>query len=216
MKYYILILYQSKKEENPDVEQGFSRFQPTVRKIIIGCFTVMFLTLIGLIVMMFFLHNIVLYVSGILIFAIAFLIAFVIDHNDQKNNMNRYVDSHKQKIDILYGLLSSEFQINTREKIEDLINMYQAYIDKKAKEEEKRNKFILKISYAFAGVLSFLFVNMEAIGLNLAGWFYLLILLSLCIGCAGICIYSSTFFDTLKKKYEIMIEDLKDLLLIKF
>ena len=36
------------------------------------------------------------------------------------------------------------------------------------------------------------------------------------VAAAGIWIYSYTFFDTLKRKYELMIKDLKDLLLLKY
>ena len=216
MEYYILKLYQNEKEKNPNVEQGFSRFQPKIQRIVISCLIVVFLSCIGMIATMFLFPHIVIYLIEILLCSSALFFLFMIDNNDQKTNIELYVDSHKQKIDILYNLLSTEFQINTREKVEELIDIYQNYIDKRNKEEVARNKIIVTILSVFAGVLSISFVNMEIIGLDFASWLYIAVFLLVLVGCAGIWIYSYTFFDSLKKKYEIMIKDLKDLLLIKY
>ena len=37
MEYYILKLYQREKEKNVNVEQGFNRFAPKTKRVIIGC-----------------------------------------------------------------------------------------------------------------------------------------------------------------------------------
>lgn len=37
MEYYILKLYQEEKKKCPDVEQGFDRFEPKVKRIVITC-----------------------------------------------------------------------------------------------------------------------------------------------------------------------------------
>lgn len=37
MEYYILKCYQESKNECPDVEQGFDRFEPKIKKIVIAC-----------------------------------------------------------------------------------------------------------------------------------------------------------------------------------
>ena len=216
MEYYILKLYQNEKEKNANIEQGFSRFQPKIQRIVISCLIVVFLSCIGMIATMFLFPNIVIYLLEILVCTVALSILFKIDNNDQKKNIGLYVDSYKQKIDILFNLLSVDFQINTREKVEELINIYQNYIDKRNKEEGVRNKIILTIFTSFASVLSISFVNMEIIGWDFASWFYMAALLLILVSCAGIWIYAYTFFDSLKKKYEIMIKDLKDLLLMKY
>lgn len=216
MEYYILKLYQSEKEKNPNVEQGFSRFQPKIKRIIISCLIIVFLSCFGMIATMFLFPHIVIYLLQILVCTIALFILFMIDNNDQKTNIDLYVDSHKQKIDILFNLLSTEFQINTKEKVEALIYIYQNYIDKRNKEEETRNKIILTIFSSFAGVLSISLVNMETIGLDFTSWLYIAVFLLILVGCAGIWIYSYSLFDSLKKKYEIMIKDLNDLLIMKY
>lgn len=46
--------------------------------------------------------------------------------------MNNLIQSHNKKIELLDNILKkNEFQINTKEKIENLICIYQDYIDKK-------------------------------------------------------------------------------------
>ena len=102
------------------------------------------------------------------------------------------------------------------EKIEELMNIYQEYIDKETSKEKKRNRIILTIFSAFAGVLTISFENMGVIGIDFTNWLYVATFLLVFVATAGIWIYSYTFFDTLKRKYELMIKDLKDLLLLKY
>lgn len=103
-----------------------------------------------------------------------------------------------------------------KEKIEELMNIYQEYIDKETSKEKKRNSIILTIFSAFAGVLTISFENMGVIGIDFTNWLYVATFLLVFVAAAGIWIYSYTFFDTLKRKYELMIKDLKDLLLLKY
>lgn len=138
------------------------------------------------------------------------------NNKDQRNHMDKYVDSHKKKIEVLDEVLESKFQINNKEKIEELMNIYQEYIDKETSKEKKRNSIILTIFSAFAGVLTISFENMGVIGIDFTNWLYVATFLLVFVAAAGIWIYSYTFFDTLKRKYELMIKDLKDLLLLKY
>lgn len=62
--------------------------------------------------------------------------------------MDKYVDSHKKKLEILEGVLVTEFGIKTEEKLNELINIYQEYVDKKNEEEKRRNGIILGYSLA--------------------------------------------------------------------
>lgn len=144
------------------------------------------------------------------------VILISVDNKDQRNHMDKYVDSHKKKIEILDEVLESKFQINNKEKIEELMNIYQEYIDKETSKEKKRNSIILTIFSAFAGVLTISFENMGVIGIDFTNWLYVATFLLVFIAAAGIWIYSYTFFDTLKRKYELMIKDLKELLLLKY
>ena len=141
------------------------------------------------------------------------VILISVDNKDQRNHMDKYVDSHKKKIEVLDEVLQSKFQINNKEKIEELMNIYQEYIDKETSKEKKRNSIILTIFSAFAGVLTISFENMGVIGIDFTNWLYVATFLLVFVAAAGIWIYSYTFFDTLKRKYELMI---KDLLLLKY
>ena len=147
---------------------------------------------------------------------IVMVILISVDNKDQRNHMDKYVDSHKKKIEVLDEVLQSKFQINNKEKIEELMNIYQEYIDKETSKEKKRNSIILTIFSAFAGVLTISFENMGVIGIDFTNWLYVATFLLVFVAAAGIWIYSYTFFDTLKRKYELMIKDLKELLLLKY
>lgn len=133
-----------------------------------------------------------------------------------KKNIWIYIDTYSKKIDILYNLLSVKFKIDSREKIEELINIYQIYIDERNKKEKARNGIILTIFSAFAGVLSISFVNMDIIGINFYNWLYIATILLIFVLGAGIWIYSFNLLGSLKKKYEMMIKDLRDLQLLKY
>lgn len=213
MEYYILKCYQEAKNKCPDVEQGFDRFEPKIKKMVIACLVVMFTSCAEIIFTMLLFPKQLWHGIGIIISLIATVVLITIDNKDEKNHMDKYVDSHKKKIEVLDEVLESKFKINNKEKIEELINIYQEYIDKKNRKEKKRNSIILTIFSAFAGVLTISVDNMGVIGIDFISWLYVAIILLVFIAAAGIWIYSYNFFDTLKRKYELMI---KDLLLLKY
>lgn len=212
MEYYILKCYQEAKNRCSDIDQGFNRFEPKIKKIVIACLIAMFASCAEIIFTMLLLPKQLWYCMGVMILLIAMVILISVDNKDQRNHMDKYVDSHKKKIEVLDEVLESKFQINNKEKIEELMNIYQEYIDK----EKKRNSIILTIFSAFAGVLTISFENMGVIGIDFTNWLYVATFLLVFVAAAGIWIYSYTFFDTLKRKYELMIKDLKDLLLLKY
>ena len=216
MEYYILKCYQEAKNKCPDVEQGFDRFEPKIKKMVIACLIVMFISCAEIIFTMLLFPIQLWYGIGIIILLIAMVILISVDNKDQRNHMDKYVDSHKKKIEVLDEVLESKFQINNKEKIEELMNIYQEYIDNEISKEKKRYRIILAIFSAFAGVLTISFENMGVIGLDFIDWLYAATILLVFVAAAGIWIYSYTFFDTLKRKYELMIKDLKDLLLLKY
>lgn len=216
MEYYILKCYQEAKNKCPDVEQGFDRFEPKIKKMVIACLVVMFTSCAEIIFTILLFPKQLWHGIGIIISLIATVVLITIDNKDEKNHMDKYVDSHKKKIEVLDEVLESKFKINNKEKIEELINIYQEYIDKKNRKEKKRNSIILTIFSAFAGVLTISFENMGVIGIDFTNWLYVATFLLVFVAAAGIWIYSYTFFDTLKRKYELMIKDLKDLLLLKY
>ena len=216
MEYYILKCYQEAKNRCSDIDQGFNRFESKIKKIVIACLIAMFASCAEIIFAMLLLPKQLWYCIGVMILLIAMVILISVDNKEQRNHMEKYVDSHKKKIDVLDEVLESKFQINNKEKIEELMNIYQEYIDKETSKEKKRNSIILTIFSAFAGVFTISFENKGVVGIDFTNWLYVATFLLFFVAAAGIWIYSYTFFDTLKRKYELMIKDLKDLLLLKY
>jgi glucan phosphoethanolaminetransferase (alkaline phosphatase superfamily) len=216
MEYYILKMYQEAKKNCSEVEQGFDRFEPNTKRIVIGCLVAMFISCAEMIITMLIFPQKLWYFIGVIICVSALFVVLRIDSKEQKKHMEKYVDSHKKKLKILYNVLSDEFQINTKEKLNSLISLYQEDVEKKKDEEKKRNGFILTIFSVFAGVLTISFENMGLIGIDFVSWLYLATILLIFVSAAGIWIYSYKYFDSFKRKYELMIKDLKELLLIKY
>lgn len=213
MKYYILKLYQEEKEKRGDIEQGLKKYELKVRRKIIICLIVIFLATTDVIITSLF-SNQLLCSIGVVCF-VALFILFWIDNKYEKEHMDKYVDSYRKKLDILDCVLS-KFHINTKEKIEELIYIYQIYVDKEMQNEKKRNRIILIILSAFAGLLTISFENMGKMGLDFSSWLCLAAILLTFVVVACIWIYVYKYFDALKWKYEIMIENLKGLLMIKY
>lgn len=156
------------------------------------------------------------YLGGTVLLMIAGSILTLINNKDQKDNVSKYANSHKIKIEILNNVLKNEFAIDGKDKIQELIDIYQDYVNKEVEKEKKYNRVIVAICSALAGVLTISFENMEQIGINFNSWIYLAVLLISFAALATLIIYSNTFLDTLKVKYEMLIKDLKELLLIKY
>ena len=65
-------------------------------------------------------------------------------------------------------------------------------------------------------VLTISFENMGIIGVDFQGWIYLASVLLILVAATSIWIYSYSLFGSLKGKYEMMIKDIRELLLIKY
>ena len=57
---------------------------------------------------------------------------------------------------------------------------------------------------------------MGVIGVDFQGWIYLASVLLILVAATSIWIYSYSLFGSLKGKYEMMIKDIRELLLIKY
>lgn len=215
MEYYILKLYQKEKKECSDLEQGFSRFG-TKKKYIVICLIIMMISMIEIIVTILLYPKRLYYLEGTVLLMIAGSILTLINNKDQKDNVSKYANSHKKKIEILNNVLKNKFGIEGKDKIQELIDIYQDYVNKEVEKEKKYNRVIVAIYSALAGVLTISFENMEQIGISFNSWIYLAVLLISFAALATLIIYSNTFLDTLKVKYEMLIKDLKELLLIKY
>jgi uncharacterized protein (DUF983 family) len=216
MEYYILKKYQEEKKKCSEVEQGFDRYEPITKMFVIVFLVIMFIGVALMIKAMLGSIQTQWCFVGVIICVIALFCVLIIDSMAQKKHMEQYVHSHKEKLKILDKVLSDEFQINTKEKLNSLISLYQEDVEKKKDEEKKRNGFILTIFSAMAGVLTISFENMGLIGIDFDSWLYVATILLIVVSVAGICIYIFTYFDGFKRKYELMIKDLKELSLIKY
>ena len=110
MEYYILKCYQEAKNRCSDVDQGFDRFEPKIKKIVIACLVAMFTSCAEIIFTMLLLPKQLWYCIGIIILLIAMVILISVDNNDQRNHMDKYVDSHKKKIEVLDEVLQRSVQ----------------------------------------------------------------------------------------------------------
>ena len=122
----------------------------------------------------------------------------------------------RKKSEILKNILANEYGINTKIKVEELINIYQEYVEKKKEEEKRRNNVIFTIMTVFAGVLVTSLENMGVIGINFVHWLYIATFLFVFVAAAVIFIYAISYFDVQKAKYEMMIKDLKILILLNY
>lgn len=216
MENYILELYEDAKQKCKDVEIGFDRFDPRTKKQVIGWLMIFYLSCAEAILSVLLLPERFWYLIGIVAGTISVVILFRIDSKDQKAHMEKYMNLHRTKLDILNNILCNECQISSGEQLMALIGIYQESLDKKSNEVKKRNGIIFAIFTAFGGVLSISFENMGLIGMNFTSWLYFATILLIIVSGVGIVIYFYTFFDPSKRKYEIMVKDLKELLLLKY
>lgn len=216
MEYYILLCYQKAKKNCQDVEQGFDRYEPRIKKIIIACLILMILACVELIVSILLFHSQLWCLIGVIFFSAGLFALLKADNWDKKEHSDKYVGLQKKKLEILESVLMKEFDIKTEEKLNELINIYQEYVDKKKEEEKRRNGVILTSFSAAASILVISFENMGLIGIDLPNWMYLAAFLLVSVTAANIWIYLGTYLGSMKRKYEMMIKDIKGLLLIKF
>lgn len=150
MEYYIFKLYQKEKQKCSEVEQGFDRFEPRVKKIVITGLIVMFAACAEVIVTLLLFPNQLWSLLGVIICLIVLFVLFGIVNMDEKQHMNKYVDSHKKKLEILENVLATEFNLHNRQKLEELINIYQQYIDKKKEEESHNFNYFFRFCRCFS------------------------------------------------------------------
>lgn len=83
-------------------------------------------------------------ILGVILLIVAVLSLLIIENKNEKKYMNNLIQSHNKKIELLDNILKKdEFQINTKEKIENLICIYQDYIDKKMRKKKREIELFL-------------------------------------------------------------------------
>ena len=215
MEYYIMKFYEWKNKE-AGIRLGINRFSKCKKIIVISLLILMVLLFFGMIVLMTVLPNPVWFPLGSILCVLAVLTLLILDNRDRRINAYQHVKEYNKKIDILDDILKTEFSIDSANKIDILINKYQGYIDKQTKDDKKKNKIIFTLFTALAGVLSTSFLNLDVIGIDFLSWLSIAMFLLLIIGFVSALIYCYRSFDTLRQKYETMINDLQYVKLRKY
>ena len=216
MEYYILKDYEKKLESDNQIKEGFNRFSEKEKKWAIIWFVVLTISLLVAIITLIKFQKELWYLLWLGISIICVLALWRLDTQNQKRYMREHKESYKRRLEILENILRQEFHLETREKIEELIEIYQEYVTRKNQEEKERKKIILLFFSACAGILTISFQNLGILGINFNAWVLLAILLLLFVGLITGWIYIYKYFEPFKGSYEMMIKDLKELLLIKY
>ena len=212
MEYYILKLYQEAKLKDLEVEQGFNRYETKVKRWLIICMVLMSISVLEMIVTVIIFPDKMWCGIGMVLCFVFIFVSIWIDNTDEKKRINKYVNTHKKKLNILKEVLATEFGIDTREKVEELIAVYQGYINEKTEREKKNNRVIVYVCSGVGTILAIIKDYCSSIEM-LIGVAFGIVFLSACV-VGLISLYSKV--DTLKTKYEIMVKDLKALLLIRY
>lgn len=215
MEYYIYQRYRNESRHNLNKEQGIDRFSPKAKKGVISCLIIVIIAVIGMEVTLIRGSANIWVCGWTIVLVVAALIILFIETKNQKEHMDRYVNPHKEKIEVLEKVLG-EFNVKSKEKILELIGIYQDCIDKEKEKEKRRNGIIVVLFSALEVVLTISFPNMKMIGMDFSIWLYFALLLFCTVATAGILIYVYTLLGTLKQDYEMMIRELKELLLLKY
>ena len=205
-------LYQEAKLKDLEVEQGFNRYEPKVKRWLIICMVLMSISVLEMIVTVIIFPDKMWCGIGMGLCFVFIFVSIWIDNTDEKKRINKYVNTHKKKLNILKEVLATEFGIDTREKVEELIAVYQGYINEKTEREKKNNRVIVYVCSGVGTILAIIKDYCSSIEM-LIGVALGIIFLSACV-VGLISLYSKV--DTLKTKYEIMVKDLKALLLIRY
>ena len=216
MEYYILKKYEEEKGKSSEVEQGYNRYPIKTRRIIYTLLGIMFSSCVVMVILFVLAPLSAWYLisGGICFISMAGL--FKVDSIDQKKRLDKYINSYGKKIDILNNVLVNTFNISTKKKVNILIEKYQKYIDKCEKEEKRRNAIIGTMFSVAVGITSTSFANIETAGIDFGKWLLLIAFIFVITILCSVMIHSQKYFDTLKKKYKVMIKDLEDLRLIKY
>jgi len=215
MEYLIMKLYEQRKNEEK-LKIGLNRFSKKQKIIAIVLLVVMVLTTFASFILMFAYQNSPYYLIMLGISILSMIVLLIIDNYDQKIKINVHIDEYKKKINLLNNIIKNEFSIDSEEKIDELILMYQKYIDKQNESDKKKNKIITTVFTVLGGILSASFLNIEKTGLDFIGWLEIALLLTFIVCCCSLYLYSMKYFDFTKNKYENIINDLESIKLLEY
>lgn len=153
---------------------------------------------------------------GVVVMFVASVLLLYADFKDKKDHLTSHVDSLKKRLEVLKSVLSSKFGINSKNNVEELISFYREYIDKEDANKKRYIGIVGPVFSAFACVLTISLENILIIGISFETWLYLAIFLSCTVVLVCAWIYSYSALDTYYKKYQMMVNDLRALLLVMY
>lgn len=208
MQYYILKYYEDATRKKFKVERAFNKYGKENARIIKICYGMMVAACIEMLLSIVLL-SVKWCLIGIVLNFVALFIHLVIEKKFEKTHLNKYKNEHMRKLRILNNILISEFNIRNKDSIERLINNYQNCI-------KKKRKYRKYISLVFStGVTAWL--NWLG-GMNFTQLKYCTVILFLVEVVAILCIilFLSEFPNLLVKKYERIVENLEEVILLEY
>lgn len=216
MEYYIYNLYKEKKNKDDRLKNSGNAKDKWIENTMRILFVILLISCIVTIMMIGLRLNIVITTLSLIIMLITIIGLFVLYNYDEKKNVEKHIETHITKVDILYDIITNRYNINTKEKVNELINMYESVIEKKENEEKRKSSLIKIFMSGYAGVMSISFANMSDVGLTLDVWIGIAVIISLYAVAIASAVYVPEIFDSTKKKYTRMVKDLNDILLIRY
>ena len=215
MENYVLETYHRELKQHPELGCGFDRFEAKIKRIVYFLIAGMFGACIGLFVSFLRSSEWGVYISAAVCLCASFGLIYI-DNRDRKEHMDKHIGLRKQKLGILKSILEQDYNLNSRTKIEELLNLYSAGLQKQIEEEKRHNGIILGIYSATVGVIAFSFQNAGSFGMDISSWLVFASILCIFAGLGCIWVYSFRIFNTMKRKLERMIKDIQDLLLLNY
>ncbi len=219
LEQYILKLYESKKH-SAGIKLGINRFSPRKRIIatILLIALIPFMLTFGL--LMFLFPNSFWFLCGLIPCIIIMIILVIMDGIDQKEHIATHVKEYTKKIDLLYNLLVEDFHIRNKDQLQEVISMFQEYVNAQDKQEQKINKIVVAVFTSLTGVLTTSLANLEAIGIGFADWLIVMLVIFIIVGVVSMLTYMIYYITkniyAKKEKYEAIINDLKYIRLCKY
>lgn len=216
MEYYILKIYEKEKKKH-NLKLGYNRFSKKEKIVVYSMFIIMIVSFAISVMVQLFFHTQYLHLLGFVPTLTALFVIFRVDKTNEKNARNANIEEHIKKINLLYGVLKKkEINITTKSQIEALIHKYNKYINDRENRNQRKSKIIITMSSILITVLTVTFQSLKDTGMPLMDWIYFAIVLSIVFFTVGVLIYISKYFDILKYNYKKMVDDLDDLLILKF
>lgn len=215
MEYYILKCYENKKKEK-HLKFGLNGFTPKWKLTVICLFIGLVISALFLIIQALNLCNANLIIPTDIACVIILVILYILVNKDQKDNLYKHTDEYKKQLIILNKILKKTFNINSKEKILTLIEMYKTYITKNEASNKTRDKLIFTLFTALSAILSTSLANLKNIGIDLNTWINITAVLIIVFCMISLFIYGYKYVNFLNTKYEHMVNDLESLILLKY